>query len=151
MRSTRLYPFSESEEGPMRNGSAEWRQPRDPRPPTWVIARALPMWPRGATFHHMITVGIRELKNKLSAYIRRARAGEVVLVTDRGEVVAELRAPTVPDGPTPYPDLNRQIGDGLIREAIADPPSDLYSVGADPLPISEPDLLRLLDEDRGEH
>ncbi len=38
-------------------------------------------------------VGLRELKNRLSEYVRRVRAGEVVLVTDRGEVVAELRRP----------------------------------------------------------
>jgi antitoxin (DNA-binding transcriptional repressor) of toxin-antitoxin stability system len=43
----------------------------------------------------MYAVGIRELKAKLSEYIRRARNGEVVLVSDRGRVVAELRAPTV--------------------------------------------------------
>lgn len=41
----------------------------------------------------MRTVGIRELKNSLSEYIRRIRAGETVLVTDRGEIVAELCAP----------------------------------------------------------
>ena len=39
----------------------------------------------------MPTVGIRELKARLSAYIRQARAGRVVLVTDHGEIVAELR------------------------------------------------------------
>ena len=37
-------------------------------------------------------VGIRELKNRLSHYLRRLReAGESIYVTDRGEVVAELR------------------------------------------------------------
>jgi len=41
----------------------------------------------------METVGIRELKNKLSAYIRRVEAGDVILVTDRGRVVAELVPP----------------------------------------------------------
>ena len=35
-------------------------------------------------------VGIRELKNSLSAYIDRARAGEQVIVTDRGRPVARL-------------------------------------------------------------
>jgi antitoxin (DNA-binding transcriptional repressor) of toxin-antitoxin stability system len=51
------------------------------------------------------TVGVRELKNRLSEYIRQARSGEGVLVTDRGQVVAELTAPghgatdaTVPAG-----------------------------------------------------
>jgi antitoxin (DNA-binding transcriptional repressor) of toxin-antitoxin stability system len=39
------------------------------------------------------TVGVRELKNRLSEYIRHVRAGESVLITDRGEVVAELAPP----------------------------------------------------------
>lgn len=41
----------------------------------------------------MKTVGVRELKNRLSEYIRQVRSGESVLVTDRGEVVAELTPP----------------------------------------------------------
>jgi len=41
----------------------------------------------------MASVGIRELKNRLSEYLRQVRAGESVLVTDRGEVVAEISAP----------------------------------------------------------
>jgi len=41
----------------------------------------------------MKTVGVRELKNRLSEYLRQVRAGESLLVTDRGEVVAELTAP----------------------------------------------------------
>ena len=43
----------------------------------------------------MSSVGIRELKNRLSEYVRRVRRGEEFLVTDRGRVVAELRQPTV--------------------------------------------------------
>lgn len=39
----------------------------------------------------MKTVGIRELKNKLSRYVRFVKSGETVLVTDRHTVVAELR------------------------------------------------------------
>lgn len=41
----------------------------------------------------MRAVGVRELKAHLSRILREVRAGEVVLVTDRGQVVAELRAP----------------------------------------------------------
>lgn len=41
----------------------------------------------------MKTVGLRELKNRLSEYVREVRSGEAVLVTDRGEVVAELLPP----------------------------------------------------------
>jgi antitoxin (DNA-binding transcriptional repressor) of toxin-antitoxin stability system len=41
----------------------------------------------------MKSVGIRDLKNRLSEYLRRVRLGESVLVTDRGQVVAELSPP----------------------------------------------------------
>lgn len=39
------------------------------------------------------TVGIKKLKDKLSAYIREVRDGGVILVTDHGTVVAEIRTP----------------------------------------------------------
>ncbi|HUN56696.1 MAG TPA: type II toxin-antitoxin system Phd/YefM family antitoxin [Candidatus Binataceae bacterium] len=39
----------------------------------------------------MKSVGVKQLKSKLSEYLRLVRAGEIVLVTDRDEVVAELR------------------------------------------------------------
>jgi antitoxin (DNA-binding transcriptional repressor) of toxin-antitoxin stability system len=39
----------------------------------------------------MKSVGIKLLKSRLSEYLRIVRAGETVLVTDRDEVVAELR------------------------------------------------------------
>lgn len=38
----------------------------------------------------METVGIKTLKARLSAYVAKARAGERVIITDRGEEVAEL-------------------------------------------------------------
>ncbi len=51
------------------------------------------MWLHEATLGDMKTVGIRELKNRLSEYLREVGRGESVLVTDRGEVVAELGPP----------------------------------------------------------
>ena len=41
----------------------------------------------------MKSVGLRELKNRLSEYVREVRSGEGVLVTDRGKVVARLLPP----------------------------------------------------------
>lgn len=41
----------------------------------------------------MRSVGIRELKNRLSEFVRIVQTGERVLVTDRGRVVAELSEP----------------------------------------------------------
>jgi antitoxin (DNA-binding transcriptional repressor) of toxin-antitoxin stability system len=37
-------------------------------------------------------VGTKDLKNRLSHYLRKVRHGDVVRITDRGEVVAEIRA-----------------------------------------------------------
>jgi prevent-host-death family protein len=40
-------------------------------------------------------IGTRELKNRLSHYLRQVReSGEPIYVTDRGEIVAELRPVT---------------------------------------------------------
>jgi len=39
----------------------------------------------------MKAVGVKKLKAHLSEYLRLVRAGETVLVTDREEVIAELR------------------------------------------------------------
>lgn len=39
----------------------------------------------------MKAVGVKQLKARLSEYLRLVRTGETVLITDRDEVVAELR------------------------------------------------------------
>ncbi|MGH7813644.1 MAG: type II toxin-antitoxin system Phd/YefM family antitoxin [Candidatus Binataceae bacterium] len=39
----------------------------------------------------MKSVGVKQLKSRLSEYLRLVRSGETVLVSDRDEVVAELR------------------------------------------------------------
>lgn len=41
----------------------------------------------------MKSVGIKQLKARLSEYVRLARSGEIILVSDRDEVVAELGPP----------------------------------------------------------
>lgn len=42
----------------------------------------------------MQTIGVRDLKARLSQVLRDVQRGETFLVTDRGRVVAELRSPT---------------------------------------------------------
>ena len=54
-------------------------------------------------------VGIRELKAHLSHYVRLAREGGRVVVTDRGEEVAELRAIT-----PAHPGLKELIDSGMV-------------------------------------
>ena len=58
----------------------------------------------------MHSVGLKELKNKLSEYVRMAAAGETVLVTDRGRVVAELQPPRAERSPI--------LADALLAEAV---------------------------------
>jgi prevent-host-death family protein len=38
----------------------------------------------------MTSVGVRELRDNLSEYLRRVRQGELVLITDRGRPIGEL-------------------------------------------------------------
>ncbi|KPJ93620.1 MAG: hypothetical protein AMS18_05390 [Gemmatimonas sp. SG8_17] len=73
----------------------------------------------------MKVVGIRELKNRLSEYLRLVRRGEDVLVTDRGAVVAELRRPGTSSVETPYPRLIEWDRDGKARVGAPNRP-DLY-------------------------
>jgi antitoxin (DNA-binding transcriptional repressor) of toxin-antitoxin stability system len=54
-------------------------------------------------------VGVRKLKDNLSAYLRRVKRGEVVRITDRGEAVAELRPP-------PQTDADEDVYERLLRE-----------------------------------
>ena len=97
------------------------------------------------------TVGIKELKNNLSAYLREVRRGIRVLVSDRNRVVAELHEPNagyVVDGaPDPGdPQLASWVRDGIVRLPTA-PKSRLP---ASPVRLAEGVANRLLDEDRGE-
>jgi antitoxin (DNA-binding transcriptional repressor) of toxin-antitoxin stability system len=41
----------------------------------------------------MKTVGVKQLKARLSEYLRAVKRGEVVVVTERDQVVAELKPP----------------------------------------------------------
>jgi prevent-host-death family protein len=70
----------------------------------------------------MKTVGIKALKDNLSAYVRAAEAGEAVQVTDRGKVVAEL-VPPRPPAQREKPQTNEEIMAQLVREGIATPGS----------------------------
>lgn len=42
----------------------------------------------------MRIAGVKDLKARLSEYLRAVRAGETILVADRSEVIAELRPAT---------------------------------------------------------
>jgi len=95
----------------------------------------------------MKTVGLRDLKNRLAEYVREVRAGEDLLVTDRGDVVAELRQP----GPRDAGDLPPALVN-LARRGALSPGSvnraDLYPRLRPLLPAGR--AARLLDAERGD-
>lgn len=99
----------------------------------------------------MVSVGIRELKNNLSRYLRRVQAGERVLITDRGRTVAELRAPE-PEGDIDQPHMatyNRLVREGVLRPGRGgDPFAKWPPKGMIRLPPGT--AQRLIDEDRDE-
>jgi prevent-host-death family protein len=93
------------------------------------------------------SVGVRELKAKLSSYLRRAQAGETIEVTDRGAVVAELR----PHQPSPEEidrRLDRMAKEGLIIPAKRKGPLRLPKLRGKPLKSGE--LQKILDEERAD-
>jgi prevent-host-death family protein len=73
----------------------------------------------------MDTTSISRAKNGLSALVDRVRAGESILITDRGVVVARLEPPG--SGPDPSGRLDRLERAGLVRVGRSAPPVELIS------------------------
>lgn len=97
----------------------------------------------------MRVVGIRELKNRLSEHIRRVRAGDEVLVTDRGEVVAELRPPgRVPAGTKIGAGFAALAKEGLLRLGV---PNEAGAYPPLPRLLSSISVKDLLGAERGPH
>ena len=96
----------------------------------------------------MKTVGVRDLKNKLSEYLRRVRLGESVLVTDRGEVVAELLPPGHGQGDPSVPaGLQALARRGLLT--LGAPGRDLYPALLRKQGERRRSVSQLLEEERG--
>lgn len=86
------------------------------------------------------TVGVAELRQNLSRYLRRVENGERLLVTDRNRPVAELGPPSSSGAA-----LDRLIAEGRVsRPTRRGPPAPL-TLDGDPHALS-----RALDEIRGE-
>jgi prevent-host-death family protein len=93
-----------------------------------------------------VDTGIRDLKDNLSRYIRRIEAGERVVVTVHGRVVAEL----VP--PVAHRQGQNSQFDQLIASGVIVPPEEagdpLEGCPAIRLPVGT--AAALIDWDRGE-
>jgi antitoxin (DNA-binding transcriptional repressor) of toxin-antitoxin stability system len=62
--------------------------------------------------HTSDSVGIRELKSGLSAWLRRVQAGATIAITDRGRVIATIQ-PAAPPPTTAW--AHRMVAAGLAR------------------------------------
>jgi len=94
------------------------------------------------------TVGVKDLKNNLSAWLREVRRGTRVLVADRNLVIAELHEPSVRHEPA-------EPADSLLAEWLRDgrvtgPASRKTPLPPSPVRVEDGTARRLLDEDRGE-
>ncbi len=94
----------------------------------------------------MKTVGIRELKNRLSEYVRMVQSGERVTVTNRGVVVARLVPPDA-EAETAEEALRHLARAGEIRVGKPNRP-DLYP--SPPGLMSDEEVAALMDEVRGD-
>lgn len=100
----------------------------------------------------MKTVGIKLLKNHLSRYLNEVRSGEIVRVTDRDEVIAEIHQPTVrTSGKISRWEVwvNAQERGGRLRRAKTGGPS-LRDAWELPAPSQPLDLSALLDQTRAD-
>ncbi len=96
---------------------------------------------RPATFMYMSrTVGVAELRQNLSQYLRQVQRGERLLVTDRNRPVAELGPPA-----TSGAELDRLIAEGRVSRPLRRGLPRPLKLDGDPYSLS-----RALDEIRGE-
>jgi prevent-host-death family protein len=92
----------------------------------------------------MSAVGIKELKNRLTHYLRRTKAGEEVIVTERGKPIALLQpirsATTVRSLESRLAQLEAQ---GFLTAAQGKPLRRIRRVK-----VSGPPLSRIIVDDR---
>ena len=119
------------------------RAERKPQPNVRVhpSVRKAPVKHECATFMYMtMSVGIAELRQNLSQYLRRVEQGERLLVTDRNRPVAELGPP-----PSTGAALDRLIAEGRVSRPVRRGLPGPLHLDGDPYALS-----RALDEIRGD-
>ena len=101
----------------------------------------------------MKAVGVKALKDNLSKYLKMVQDGEIVWVTHRDEVIAEIHRPT-----RPMPArisrweafLNDEERRGSIERAKPGRSPSILDLAAIPRPKTKIDLQALMDEVRAD-
>jgi prevent-host-death family protein len=96
----------------------------------------------------MVVATITEAKNGLSALIDRVRAGESVLIMDRGTPVARLES-AISASPDAEGRIARLERAGAVRAASKPPATELLSASPPSLRASASAVAVLLEERRG--
>ncbi len=92
----------------------------------------------------MSTVGVRELKNRLTRYLRRTKQGEEIVVTERGKPIAILMPITaVPQTSSLEARLARLAAQGRLTLPTRRPLRRFR-----PVKVGGPPLSRVIIEDR---
>ena len=94
----------------------------------------------------MVSAVVRELKSRLSEFLRMLRRSEEVLVTGRSESAGWPHQPSYPPEVAAYPELVRRARSGKVRLGAPNR-ADLYP--RVPRSLSAGTASRLLDEERG--
>lgn len=93
----------------------------------------------------MATVGFREFRKHLRAYVRRVRNGEEFQITYRGKVVAVLRPPA--SDVDVDPGLHELVRRGVARQVVANDPDAYPRFNR---AIRHTTVQQLVDDERGE-
>jgi prevent-host-death family protein len=96
----------------------------------------------------MRTTTITEAKNGLSALIDRVRAGESIVILDRGTPVARLEP--VANDPDASGRIKRLERAGIVRAGSAAPPLDLMRTPGPELTVGGSAVNAVLDERRSD-
>ena len=99
-----------------------------------------------AVVKRVMTVGVRELKNRLSEYLRDVKAGAVVLVSERARLIAEIRQPTIAEQAQPASPLRDWTREGTLIL----PRARKSRCPKSPVRLPADTARQLLSRDRGE-
>ena len=85
---------------------------------------------RGYMVRMVKTVNIRALKDRLSSFLRDVQRGDVILVTDRGRVVADIRLPSLDAPPLGTAGQMRRLAiEGVLTLGLPNRPDAYRKAG----------------------
>lgn len=92
----------------------------------------------------MISVGVRQLKNRLTRYLRLVDQGQTLLVTNRNRTVAVVKKPDLNSASTPEEKLAALVAEGKLLPAPHPAPFKPFK----PVAVKGKPVSRTIIEDR---